>query len=482
MFGALLDETADRYGDRIALAIEGGASLTYRELGLASADLATKLRSLGVTPRQSMMLRLPSDHRYLITYCALARLGAITAGVSPKLTEAEAASIRSTLQPDHVMTVELFDDLAALPPQRAIALDVDAAVGEGDAVAIVFTSGTTGPAKGAIFRRSQIEAICEADLGPKWKSTWNTGGAMIVSTQFAHVGFMTKLWWYLRCGLTLWTVPRWSPGAILELIERERVSALGAIAPQLAIMMGHPRFAHTDVSSVQMLIVGGAFSPPRLIERAIAAFNALYSVRYSSTESGGVGLSIDYGASSSVVPNCIGTPRPPVEARIVDEAGVPVDTGEVGELCLRSPTMADGYWNHPDATAETFRNGWLHTGDLATQAPSGEFVLAGRRSEMYLRGGYNVYPSEVEAALGRHRDIRHIAIVAQHDEILGEVGHAFVELEPTSAGLTLDSIRTFGAESLATYKLPEALTVLDSMPMTANSKIDLIALRSKVSS
>jgi acyl-CoA synthetase (AMP-forming)/AMP-acid ligase II len=159
-----------------------------------------------------------------------------------------------------------------------------------------------------------------------------------------------------------------------------------------------------------------------------------------------------------------------VEVRDDDDRVVP--SGEVGELCLRSPCMFRGYWRDPAATAEVLRDGWLHTGDLARVDDRGLLRLAGRKKEMYIRGGYNVYPVEVEAVLSQHPAVQEIAIVPRPDPVMGEIGVAVVV--PAQAGTppALDDLRAFGAERLAAFKLPEAVRVVDELPLTPMHKID----------
>ncbi|HEY5154828.1 MAG TPA: fatty acid--CoA ligase family protein, partial [Acidimicrobiales bacterium] len=159
--------------------------------------------------------------------------------------------------------------------------------------------------------------------------------------------------------------------------------------------------------------------------------------------------------------------------------GAPVAPGEVGELCLRSPTQFRGYWHDPEATAATLRDGWIHTGDLARIDAAGCVRLAGRAKEMFIRGGYNVYPLEVEAVLASHPAVAEVVIAPRPDPVMGEIGVAVVVPRPGRPLPTLDDLRGFGGERLSTHKLPEVIRIVDAVPLTPMQKVDRAALAAR---
>jgi len=205
-------------------------------------------------------------------------------------------------------------------------------------------------------------------------------------------------------------------------------------------------------------------------------FGAGYSIRYSSTESGGIGLGTALDADDEEALHTIGRPRPGAEASIRDAEGNRVPDGEIGELWLRSDCVMSGYWNDPETTAETLIDGWLRTGDLARVDDAGCYRLVGRLKEMFIRGGYNVYPMEVESVLVAHPAIAEIAIVPRPDDVMGEIGVAVVVAADGYASPTLEDLRAFGADELAHYKLPEALRLMDELPRNSSDKVDRRAL------
>lgn len=472
MFGETIRGAAERFGDRVLLREESGRSLTYGGCDELSDGVARAMLARGVREGSTVAITLRSGIDYLLTYAAAAKIGAIAAGINPSLTDTERRELVDMLEPDLVVDAALDidpGDRSALP---------DLAEDPERIVAIVFTSGTTGLPKGAIFRNRQLAAIAEFDLGPDWRDTWGPGGHMFASTQFAHVGFMTKLPWYFHAGLTLHCLDRWRPESVLRLIDRYRIETLGVVAPQLAIMLHHPALDDVDVSCVNRIIAGGAASSAALITEAIDTFGAGYSVRYSSTESGGIGLATEFDAPLEETLTSVGRPRRGVQTMVIDPSGSPLPAGEVGQLCLRTPTAFDGYWRNPEATAETLVDGWIRTGDLASIDPDGLVRIVGRTKEMYIRGGYNVAPAEVESVLSRHPGLHEIAIAVRPDPVMGEIGVAVVcGADPD---LTLEDLREFGAQHLAAWKLPEAIVFADEIPLTPMQKLDRLALRKMV--
>ncbi len=348
-----------------------------------------------------------------MAYLAIAKLGAITAGVNSRLTAGERAIVVDRADPVLVLaapglattdrdTVEvdaatgadaLFGELRvhdAAPP--ALVPDPDRAV------AIIFTSGTTGAPKGALYGERQLSFITKTDVG----DTWGTGGRGVTGTSFAHLGFMTKLPGNLQRGGTQLIMSRWSARGALEVIARERLNTVAGVPTQLALMLRDPDFDDFDLDSVALIIAGGGPITPGLAEEARERFGAKLSTRYSCTEAGiGLGTAYDDPDEDAVV--SVGRPLPGVELVVLDDDDRPVTRGDVGAVCLRSPAMMSGYWRDPEATAAAFTpDGHVRTGDLGWVDEQGRLRLVGRSKEMYVRGGYNVYPVEVEAVLSQH--------------------------------------------------------------------------------
>ncbi|MEQ8840154.1 MAG: class I adenylate-forming enzyme family protein [Acidimicrobiales bacterium] len=479
---------ATDFADTAAYVTEEGWGITYAELDRAADEVAAGLTARGVGAGDAVALVLPSTIDYVVIFLALARLGAVTAGLNPKLRPREIAGCLDVLDPRLVVaTAELLDavDTDRFPTEVIIVGNEAASVAaafrlsgagpaptlaedESRAVCVCFTSGSTGQPKGAWYTNRQLSRIAELDTG----GAWGGGGHGISSTQFAHVGFMTKLPWLLASGRTTHLLERWSAGPVLRLIADHRMPAVTGVAPQLALMLRHPLMDELDFSAVQAVVAGGAASPPALVRECRERFGAPYSIRYSSTESGGIGLGTALDADDEEALHTIGRPRPGVEASIRDGDGAPVGDGDIGELWLRSDCVMSGYWNDPETTAETLVDGWLRTGDLARVDDAGCYRLAGRVKEMFIRGGYNVYPMEVESVLIAHPAVAEVAIVPRPDDVMGEIGVAVVVTADGHDTPTLDALREFGADELAKYKLPEALRTVDELPRNSSDKVD----------
>jgi acyl-CoA synthetase (AMP-forming)/AMP-acid ligase II len=481
-----------RFGEATAFATPDGWGLSFTDLDRLSDETAVGLAGLGVHAGQVVALVLPSTPDYVVAYAALAKLGAITVGVNPRLAAAERAAALDVVGPAHVLATEEYGDglpadvdvidvaLAGATPELLAGLRAGhhdeappALPDDPDRpVAIVLTSGTTGRPKGAWFTNRELAAITMLDVGDRWGG----GSPMLASTQFAHIGFMTKLPWYLRLGGTTHLLHRWRAADVLDLIERTRMPSLGAVAPQVALMLRDPSFDQRDLSCVQTIIAGAGPSSPSLVHEARERFGAAYSIRYSSTESGGVGTGTTFDADDEEALHTVGRPRPGIDLEIRGEDDRAVAPGEVGEVCLRSPAMLRGYWHAPDETAKTLAGGWLHTGDLGRIDERGLLRLAGRAKEMFIRGGYNVFPLEVEAVLEEHPAVAAVAVVPRPDPVMGEIGVAVIVPKPGADVPTVEDLRRFAADRLARFKLPEAVRQVDELPLTAMQKLDRRAL------
>lgn len=486
----VLREAASRFPRRVAV-VHDELRLTYGALDGLVEEVAAGLARAGVGPGDLVALVLPSGAEYVVACLGLARLGAITTGVNPRYTPSERRKVLDRAGPDVVIATEdLAEGLDRGPGIRCIPAsstdglwrDLRCArdplplvpVADGAVETVVFTSGTTGTPKGACFTARQIRAITATDTG----GAWGTGGPQLVPTGLGHVGFMTKLAGHLTLGSTMHLLTRWRAADALRVTAEERMPYAGGIAAQIALMLQVPDFDRYDLSAVKGLIAGGGPSPPALVCEARQRFGVPYSIRYSSTESGGQGTMTAWDAPDSEVLGTVGRPRPNVELEIRSTTdGARQPAREVGQVCLRSPMVMAGYWRDPEATAAALDpDGWLRTGDLGWMGEDGCLRLAGRISEMYIRGGYNVFPLEVEAVLLDHPAVASVCMVPRPDPVMGEIGVAVIVPRPGASRPTLEELRSFAGERLAAYKLPEAVRVVDALPLTGMDKVDRRAL------
>jgi len=479
---------AQRFGDRTAYVLEAGWELRYADVDRISDEVAAGLARRGVGPGDVVALVLPPGAEYLLTYLAAAKVGAITAGVNDRLAPGERVAVLERagarlvvaapgLTPDGSTDVVEVDGAPSssevlrelrVPDESPADLPDD----PDRPVAIVFTSGTTGTPKGALYTDRQLAFITETDVG----DAWGSGGRGFSGTSYAHVGFMTKLPGNLRRGGTTFIMTRWHARDALDLLERERMNTIAGVPTQLALMLRDPTFDARDLGSVRFIVVGGGPVTPGLAEEARARFGAALATRYSCTEAG-IGLGTEFDAPEEDAVVSVGRPRGAVELAILDEDDRPVTDGGVGAVCLRSPAVMSGYWRDPDATAAAFTaTGHVRTGDLGWLDGEGRLRLVGRSKEMYVRGGYNVYPVEVEAVLSSHPAVAAVAVAPRADPVMGEIGVAVVVADDPAHAPTLDDLREHARDRLAGYKLPEAIVMVPELPLTPGEKVDRRAL------
>lgn len=466
----LFDAVVRAHGDREAF-VHLDQRLSFEEWAARADALAEWLIDThGVRKGDIVGIKLPSSIDYMVAYQAIMRAGGIATGINPRLGPNELAHIDKIAAPAFTFEGPLPTLPDGKPHRRWVELV------EIDPVAIVWTGGTTGLPKGAWFDHGCLRAMT---LGAAPISA--PGDRRLSPLPFAHVGAMTRVWDELQHVITTVIVPApWTAEAALRVINDEHITVSQGVPTQYRMMFDHPDFASTDVSSLRIAGVGAARVPPELVEEMIAKLGCPVVVRYASTESC-LATGCRVGDSVETICNTVGRPNGDVELKLVDEHGALIQsTGaeHVGTVCLRSRAQMRGYWNDPERTAEAIdANGWLHTGDLGWVGDDGNLRLVGRSTEMYIRGGNNVYPIEVENCLGAHDAIAATALVGVPVEHrLGEIGVLFAVPRPGHV-VSLDDVRSFVAERLAAYKVPDCLVIVPDLPLTSIGKIDKLALR-----
>lgn len=457
----LFDRVIDIAGE-IEAFVDRGRRITFTEwaaLGDAMADWLASEH--GVGKGDVVGVKMHSSIDYAIAYQGALRLGAITTGINPRLGPGEVTHILGRCEPKVV--VSELPELRPGDPQRRRVL----ATGT-DPVAIVWTGGTTGYPKGAWFDHLCMKAMT---LGAPPLS--EVGDRRISPLPFAHVGYMTRVWDELMHVITTLIVPApWTAEGALRLIDTERATVSQGVPTQYRLMFDHPLFPTIDTSSLRLAGTGSARVPPELVAEIKEKMGCAVVQRYAGTE-GCLATGTRLDDDITTIATTVGRPNGDVELKIVDDDGEIVPPGDVGTVCLRTRAQMRGYWRDPERTAEAIdADGWLHTGDLGWVGTDGHLRLAGRNTEMYIRGGYNVYPIEVENCLGGHPSIAAAAVVgANVDDRLGEIGVLFAVPQP-GATLDLTDLRTFVKERLADYKAPDALLIVDQLPVTSIGKID----------
>jgi long-chain acyl-CoA synthetase len=376
-----------------------------------------------------------------------------------------------------------WEEVLGQVPSPPEALDVpEISVGTDDDATIFYTSGTTGHPKGALGTHRNI---CTNPISLFFVNVRNAtrsgvdalaGGAgqssYLLSVPLFHAtGCHSILVANILAGGKLVMMHRWEPGRALELIEREQITTFGGVPTMVMQVLDHPDFAKFDTSSVKGIGYGGAPAPPELVRRVQEQFGSTpASNGYGLTETSSLST-MNSGADYLAKPDSVGPPVPVVTVRVVDPDGRKVPTGATGELWIKGPNVVKGYWNKPEATAETFSDGWLHTGDLARVDDEGFVYIVDRAKDMLIRGGENVYCVEIESVLYEHPCVAEAAVIGIPHPTLGEEVGAVVHLRP-GASVSEGDLQRYVGGRLASFKVPTKVWFYDEeLPRNPAGKV-----------
>ena len=464
----LLRQVAAETPDRAAF-VEVERRLTFAQWDRAADGVASFLADQGVGPGEVVALLVPSSIDYAVCYQAAMRLRAITTGINTRLGPPEIASILDRTQPRVVIRVDDLD--AVRSAYTADPVNEPARVQPDDPVAIVWTSGTTGRPKGAVFDHDNLHAVAvgAGAMGARFD-------VRLAPLPFAHVAFMSRPWEEIENAITTVITPTpWTAGDALHLMVRERVTVGQGVPTQWRLVLDHRDFAASDLTCLRIAGTGAATVPPELVREMERRLGCPVVIGYTSTEAA-ITTGTVPGDAPEVISQTVGRARVNVELEVVDDEGRALPTGVVGRVRCRSGAVMQGYWHDAARTAEVLGpDRWLTTGDLGYLDARNYLTLAGRRSEMYIRGGYNVYPAEVERVLSEHASVAQVAVLGVPDPVLGEIGAAFVVAAPGGAP-ELEKLRAFCRAALADYKAPDRLVLVAELPLTSVGKVDKLAL------
>jgi len=456
-----------------------GSDISWSELDACTDALAAGLAEHGITHGDRIAILAGNCPQWCEVSVAAWKLGAVIVPVNTRFTATEVAYVVADAGASMLMvdadlagicdlvdtstSVQRIDDLDALRRTDVPAPFCDTA--DDDPAFICYTSGTTGDPKGAILTHRSFDAASQG-----WAQALSLSPADRIALPFP-LAFTGGLALFLFCywsGATLVLEPAADPDRLFDLFEIERVTALLAVPVIIQQLVDHPRWDTADLSSWRIACSGGASVPPTLL-RAVQARGVPMLQMFSLTES---------SAAGTILPNAdaltkVGSAGLPVlhgQVRIADENDHDVPTGDVGEILLAGPQVMAGYWNRPEATAETLRSGWLHTGDLGRLDDDGYLYVVDRVKDMLISGGLNVYPAEIERLLAGVDGLVEVAVVGVPDDRWGETPAVIV----FSAGAPVDPAAIVAAfhDTLADYKQPRYLVVRDEpMPRGMSGKI-----------
>lgn len=484
--------------------------ITYEEYNRKVDGVACGLLQLGIKKGDKVGIWIPNHPEFLYVYLACAKIGAAAVPVSIRFAAPEVnyvlfhsdsrvlimepgfgpsdfveifSGIRSNLpQLSHVVVLGGEEQAARI--EGALAFDRFLQEGEGredelmarkgevhedDTVLMLFTSGTTGRPKAPELTHRNIIRYLEGDVKV---SDVNAEDRLLMNIPNNHVGgAVMAMAAVLYVGATLVMHDTFVPAEVLKTIQQERITIIGQVPAQFILEFMLPDFDSYDLSSVRIIVISGAPVPPELVLQIKEKFGVTPYVGYGLTETSGAITFTRPDDPLEKISTTIGVPNEGIEVKIKDPEGREVARGEAGEICLRGDAVMKGYYKQPEANAEAFNGeGFFHTGDMGFIDEDDYLHILGRKKEMYIRGGENVYPPEVEEVLFKHPKVLFAAVLGYPDPVLGEKGRAYIVPQP-GMEVTEEEIREYCRKHLAEYKVPDQVVFRDELPLTPLGKV-----------
>jgi long-chain acyl-CoA synthetase len=481
---ANLTASAEVLRGKTALKLDEG-ELSYHALDAASARVAGLLRQRGVEPGDRVGLMLPNVPEFAVVYFGILRAGAVAVPMNVLLKEREVAFYLGDSEAKLAFAwhglAEAAENGARGPGSECLfvtpgefgrLLASAEPVAEpcerepDDTAVILYTSGTTGTPKGAELTHSNLASNVAAVV-----TLHSFGeddvllGALPLFHSFGQTCSMNAA---VAAGATLSLIPRFDAGRALDIIERDRVTVFQGVPTMYMAMLAHPRRDSFDTSTLRECVSGGSSLPAEVLRDVEASFDCMLLEGYGLSETSPVACSNRPGRERR--PGSIGMPIEGVEMKIVDEGGNELPPGERGEIVIRGPNVMKGYWRRPEATADAIREGWFHSGDIGQTDEDGNYYVVDRIKEMIIRGGYNVYPREIEEVLYEHPSVSEAAVLGVPHPELGEEVAAAVALKDGTAA-DEHELREFVKARVAAYKYPRRIAFLRELPKGPSGKI-----------
>lgn len=496
--GDVCERAVRLFGPREA-AIGSGHRLTYRQLCARATALGNGLRARGLAAGDRVAYLGDNSVRCLEAYLGIPAAGLVLLPVNPRLSPPEVRYVLEDSGCAALLSDESCDDLVeeagrGLSPLRirtggseyehlvdAGPAGVRHPARPSETAYLYYTSGTTGRRKGVMLSHENVTASCLgacAGAGLTGADRWLHAGPMF------HLADAWAVWGFTLLG-GAHVVDRFEPERTLRLLDEERVTHTLLVPTAISMLVDAAAGAGTRLPSLRTLLYGGAPMPDQVLQRALSAFDAPLAPTYGATETAGMLTMMDAVEAAEAARSgrigSVGRETPVVRIDLYADGDRPATgAGEVGEVVVSSPGVMQGYWGRPEETARAVREGRYWTGDLAWRDAEGLLTIAGRKTDMILSGGENVYAREVEDVLEQHPAIAEVAVVGAPHPVWGEAVCAVAIPRPGVPAPSLEQLRTWGRDRLAGYKLPLALRWMDELPRTATGKVAKAELRSSL--
>ena len=509
---AVLRRAAEQYGAAEAV-VDGNTRLTFTQLAAEAETVARALVASGVGGGDRVALWAPNSGAWIVASFGVYLAGAVLVPLNTRYKGEEAAHILRTsgavllltvtdfLDSDYVAMLETVGDLDELReivvlsgavPATTVAWDAfvaraqtvaadavaarEAAIGPDTTSDIIFTSGTTGAPKGAMLTHGASVRTYTA-----WSELvgLQAGDRYLLVYPFFHTaGLKSGILASVLTGSTVLPHAVFDPVSVMHRVANERITMLPGPPTVFQSILNHPDINAYDLSSLRLSVTGAAVVPVSVVERMRDELKFENVVTgYGLTETTGTVSMCRHDDPPDVIAQTVGRPLPGVELRVVDDDGRDVPAGEPGEFLVRGFNVMKGYFNNPAATAEAIdHDGWLRTGDIGYVDDGGNLRITDRKKDMYIVGGFNAYPAEIEKIMLGHDGIAQVAVVGVPDERLGEVGVAFVI---PRAGVALDAAEVVAwcSSRMANFKVPREVRVVDALPLNPSGKVMKFRLR-----
>jgi fatty-acyl-CoA synthase len=460
-----------------------GADISYAAFSQRIAAAAAALHAHGISDGDRVAILATNHPDYLVLLYACARLGAILVPLNWRLATAELDFILADAGAKLLIaSSEFIQPFRARPSLKTLALEEgwittgnthDPAANLTSPLLLVYTSGTTGRPKGAVLAQ---QALLTNGIMSQHCHAMTSNDHVLNVLPFFHVGGLNiQTTPALHAGATVTIHPRFDIAAMLTSFAEDRPTLLLTVPSVLQAMLAHPAWPTTDISSLRAITTGSTIVPPALIE-AVAARGVPVLQVYGATETGPTSIYTRLGGDLSRA-GSTGLAGLLCEARIINEAGENVPDGTQGEVVIRGTNILTEYWRNPEATKASFTpDGWFRTGDMGTRDPDGYFTIHDRIKNMFVSGGENVYPAEIERVLLDHPAVADCAVIGIADPKWQEVPKAFIIRRPGQT-CTEDDLRTHVRAQLARFKVPSEIVFVDDLPRTALGKVQHFRLR-----